>query len=199
VFRARQAPSNALQPDAPAESDAVLAEAARRNPAAFSPLYHRYVRQIYHFCYVRLGSQQAAEDATSEIFIKAMNSLHGYRGGSFPAWLFRIAHSVVVDAYRKSRHSVALDRAGNVASADPLPEDQAIAQSEAHRLRRVIYQLPEDQRIVIELGLAGWTTAQIADALGKQPGNVRIIRHRAMQRLKTLLDPPDDALREHQP
>lgn len=197
VFNARQQPSNTLQPDD--TSDAALVEAARRNPHAFSPLYHRYVTPLYRFCYVRLGNQQAAEDATSDIFIKALGSLHGFRGGSFPAWLFRIAHNVVVDAHRKRRPSVALDQAGNVASTDPLPEDQAVARTEADRLRRVIQTLPDDQRIVIELGLAGWTTAQIADALGKQPGNVRIIRHRAMQRLKTLLDPPDDAFREHHP
>jgi RNA polymerase sigma-70 factor, ECF subfamily len=177
----------------------MLAEAARRDPAAFSPLYHRYVRQIYRFCYVRLGNQQAAEDATSDIFLRAMGSLHGYRGGSFPAWLFRIAHNVVIDAHRKSRPAVALDQAGNLASADPSPEDQAVARSEAHRLRSNLDRLPEEQRIVIELGLAGWQTAQIADALGKRPGNVRIIRYRAMQRLQTLLDPPDDVFREHQP
>ena len=199
MFRARPAPSTTLQPDTPAEPDAVLVEAALRHPSAFSPLYHRYVRQIYRFCFVRLGNQQAAEDATSDIFLKAIGSLHTFRGGSFPAWLFRIAHNVVVDVYRKSRPALTLDQAGNVASADPSPEEQAVARTEAQRLRSNLQQLPEEQRIVIELGLAGWTTTQIADALGKRPGNVRVIRYRAMQRLKTLLDPPDDAFREHQP
>lgn len=98
VFRARREPSNALQPDTPAgdqESDAALVAVAQADPRAFSPLYHRYVRAIYRFCYVRLGNQQAAEDATSDIFLKALGNLNSFRGGTFPAWLFRIAHNVV--------------------------------------------------------------------------------------------------------
>lgn len=194
VFRARREPSNALQPDEP---DAALVAAALRDARAFSKLYHRYVGPIYRFCFVRLDNQQAAEDATSDIFLKALNNLPTFRGGTFPAWLFRIAHNVVVDAYRKQRPALTLDRAGDAASSDPSPEEQAIAHSEASRLRRVMTRLPDEQRLVLELDLAGWTGPQIADALGKSPGNIRVIRHRAMQRLKTLLDTTDAPPREH--
>lgn len=199
VFRARREPSNAVQPDTPAgdqESDAALVAVAQSDPRAFSPLYHRYVGPIYRFCYVRLSNQQAAEDATSDIFLKALGNLGSFRGGVFPAWLFRIAHNVVVDAYRKQRPSVTLDLAGNVASAGPSPEEQAIARSEADRLRDVLTQLPEEQRLILELDLAGWSGPQIADALGKRPGNIRVIRYRAMQRLKTILDPSNPSSRE---
>ena len=189
MFQARQEPSKALQAD---EQDATLVAAALQDSHAFSPLYRRYVGPIYRFCYVRLNDQQAAEDATSEIFLKALRNLTDFRGGTFPAWLFRIAHNVVIDAYRKQRPAVTLDRAGDVATSDPSPEDQVIARSEADRLRHALTRLSEEQRIVLELDLAGWTGPQIADVLDKSPGNVRIIRYRAMQRLKTLLGPTDE-------
>ena len=76
-------------------------------------------------CYNRLGDRQAAEDATSEAFLKALTHLPNYRSGSFAAWLYAIAHNVVIAHYRKERHSEPLDSAdvdsgcGRVA-ADPL-------------------------------------------------------------------------------
>ncbi len=200
MFRAGPGPSKALQANRQAdaaESDAALVAAAQANPRDFSALYHRYVERIYRFCYVRLANQQAAEDATSEVFLKVLGNLHRFRGGSFPAWLFRIAHNVVVDAYRKDQPSVTLDRAGDVATPDPSPEDQAVSQSETDRLHRALTQLPDEQRFVVELDLAGWSGLQIGEVLGKSPGNVRVIRYRAMQRMKTLLDPSDKPSREH--
>lgn len=198
VFQAHSGLSHTTQPDgAPdeMESDAALVAAAQVDTRAFSPLYHRYVERIYRFCHVRLGNQQAAEDATSEVFLKALGSLHRFRGGSFPAWLFRIAHNVVVDAWRKGRPAVTLDRAGDVATTDPSPEDQAVSRSETDRLRLALAQLPDEQRFVLELDLAGWSGAHIGEALGKSAGNVRVIRYRAMQRLKTLLGPSNEPSR----
>ena len=200
MFQAHSGLSNAIQPDCAPDnpgSDATLVAAAQADPRAFSPLYHRYVELIYRFCYVRLGNQQAAEDATSDVFLKALGNLHSSRGGTFPAWLFRIAHNVVVDAYRKGRPSVAIDRAGDLAASGPSPEDQAVSQSEADRLRRALAQLPDEQRFVVELDLAGWSGLQIGETLGKSAGNVRVIRYRAMQHLRTLLDPSGTPSREH--
>lgn len=197
MFQVGRGPSKALRASRPAdapEPDAALVAAAQSDPRAFGPLYHRYVERIYRYCFVRLGNRQAAEDATSDIFLKALGSLPSFRGGTFPAWLFRIAHNVVVDAYRKGHPALTLDQAGDVATTEPSPEDQAVARSQAERLRRELARLPDEQRAIIELDLAGWSGPQIAEALGKNTGNVRIIRYRAMQQLKTLLDPPT---REH--
>jgi RNA polymerase sigma-70 factor (ECF subfamily) len=80
--------------------DAVLVAAARANPQAFTLLYRRYLQPVHRYCYLRLGSQEAAEDATSEVFLKAMSSLEQYRGGAFGGWLLRIARNVVADHYR---------------------------------------------------------------------------------------------------
>lgn len=65
---------------------------ARHDRAAFAPLYERYLNDVYRYCHFRLGSREAAEDVTSLTFLKAMNSLGQFRGGSFRAWLFTIAH-----------------------------------------------------------------------------------------------------------
>jgi RNA polymerase sigma-70 factor, ECF subfamily len=80
--------------------DEVLVAAARLDPRAFDAVYDRYVGPVYRYCHVRLGRREAAEDATSAVFLKALAGLDGYRPGNFPAWLFRIAANVVTDARR---------------------------------------------------------------------------------------------------
>lgn len=81
-------------------SDEQLAARAQHDPNAFAPLYQRYVRPIYAFCFQRLGTRELAEDATSQTFVKALAALPGYRAGSFRAWLYTIAHNVVIDVHR---------------------------------------------------------------------------------------------------
>lgn len=105
--------------------DRLLVAAARADPRAFGPLYRRYVSPIYRYCYLRLGDREAAEDATNDVFIKALAGLGGLRGGTFAAWLFRIAHNVVVDSYRRHRPSVPVESALEL--ADPAPGVEAVA------------------------------------------------------------------------
>ena len=79
--------------------DAAVAR-AQRDPTAFAPLYLAYVDPVYRYCYRRLGSREAAEDATSLVFERALRSLASFRGGSFRGWLFTIAHNAVIDQLR---------------------------------------------------------------------------------------------------
>jgi len=86
-------------------SDALLLPAAQADPRAFAPLYERYVDRVYRYCLRRLGDEDEAADATSLIFTRALAALPRCQpssdaGGSFRAWLFTIAHRVVVDVYR---------------------------------------------------------------------------------------------------
>src|SRR3954453_21372769 len=115
-----------------------IVERARHDPPAFSPLYARYAASIYGYCYHRLGSQQAAEDATSIIFTKALTSLSGYRGPSCRAWLFGIAHHVVADTQRARGPDASLDAAATTIDASPSPEDLAVASDDRRHLRALL-------------------------------------------------------------
>ena len=83
-------------------------DAARDDLAQFAVIYERYVDRIYAYCACRVGIQDA-EDVTSQVFVKALGALGGYRGGSVAAWLFRIARSCVVDHLRYRRSPVSLE------------------------------------------------------------------------------------------
>ena len=168
--------------------------AARADPSAFGAVYERYVGAIYRYCHVRLGDRLAAEDATSEVFLKALAGLSSFRGDGFTAWLFRIAHNVVVDRYRRppiraaDLHPLLADgSAAEPLDPDPEPAEAIVAADEAATLRSAIEQLPSDQRAVIELQLAGWSGSEIGAALGRSADAVKMIRFRAVAKLRALL------------
>jgi DNA-directed RNA polymerase specialized sigma24 family protein len=84
-------------------TDDALVHLAKHQPAAFGPLYQRYVRPIYRYCFQRLGNRELAEDATSQVFVQAMAALPRYRADSFRGWLYTIARNVVIDLQRRRR------------------------------------------------------------------------------------------------
>jgi RNA polymerase sigma-70 factor, ECF subfamily len=167
--------------------DAELVAAARSDPAAFTPLYRRYFRPVYRYCYIRLGSHEAAEDATSDTFLKALTALGKYRNQGFAGWLFRIAHNTVVDAQRRQRPEVPFEQAGELADSAPTPEAASLERADYEDLHASLALLPAAQRTVLELQLAGLNSKQIGAAIGRGAGTVRMIRYRAFNQLRELI------------
>ena len=167
--------------------DAALVAAAKVNPRDFALLYERYVGPVYRYCYVQLGSRTAAEDVTSEVFLKALAGLHGFRGGSVAAWLLRIARNLVIDLHRRRRPTASLEAASERADPGMTPEAAAVARAEREALRVALDGLPDDQRAAVVLQLAGWSGEQVAAALGKTPQAVYMLRSRALARMQKSL------------
>lgn len=168
------------------DPDLALVAAAQANPRAFGPLFDRYHDTIYRFCFTRLGHRQAAEDATAETFLKAFANLEHFKPGVFLAWLYTIARHAVADAYRKDRPAESWDEHEERAAP---PEADGAGREPIDRvaLRAALAQLPADQRAVLELQLSGWAGPEIAAAVGKSHAAVKMLRFRAMERLRQLL------------
>lgn len=164
--------------------DVALVTAAQSDPAAFASLYAHYLQPVYRYCYRRLGTVAAAEDATSDIFVKVLVALPRYRAGSFRSWLFAIAHHVTADALRRQRTHEHLDAVNEPVDTRPTPEDLALA---AEGQRALLAHLAEDQRSVVELRLAGLTDVEVAETLGRSVSAVKTVQFRAIARLRRLL------------
>jgi RNA polymerase sigma-70 factor (ECF subfamily) len=167
--------------------EAVLVGLAKRDPHAFAPLYQRYVDPVYRYCYRRLSDPEAAADATSQVFAKALIGLAGCRETAFRSWLFAIAHNVLIDAYRARRPEAPLEAAAEVIDAGPTPEEAALAADDRRTIVLLLDRLTPDQRQVVELRLAGLNAEEIATALGRSRGSVDTAQCRALARLRTLL------------
>src|SRR5215213_7420744 len=167
--------------------EVALIALAQRDPAAFAPLYQEYLGPVYRYCYRRLGSREAAEDATGLVFERALRALPTFRGASFRAWLFTIAHNAVTDAYRRRGANPLLAEALEIADPAPPSEQIALLADEQRLLATALALLPADQRHVIELRLSGIPSIDVADILDRSPQAVRALQLRATRRLQALL------------
>lgn len=178
----------------PVIDDTELAERARRDPLAFEQLYLVYLDPVYRYCYRRLGNPEQAEDATSQVFLKAYAAIANHRAGKFRGWLFTIAHNVVIDIYRRQRPTRPIESIADPADSSASPEELSIAADDGRRLRAMLAELTDDQRNVIELRLAGLSGVEIADVLGRSHGSVKTIQFRAVARLRSIARTSTDIL-----
>ncbi len=156
----------------------------------FAALYRQYVGPVFRYCYYRLESREQAEDATSQIFLKALAALPSHRQrDSFRSWLFSIAHNVVTDLYRARRPVWPLSRIEDHPDGRVSLEDNALRSVERDEVHALLQLLPGDQRRVLELRLAGLSSSEIATVLGKKTGAVKVAQSRAIARLRFTLLP----------
>lgn len=174
----------------PKRTDEEWVAAALRDMRAFAPLYARYYLPVYTYCRIRLRSDPEAEDATSDAFMRAMQSLPTFRGASFRSWLFSIVANLVRNTVRDRRPAVPLPSGSEAEDLDPAvsPEGTALAGEETATVQHLLARLSPSQRAVVELRLAGLLTREIADVLGMTPDAVKVAQWRAFKRLRTWLE-----------
>ena len=174
------------------DDEARLVERAKRDPEAFGLLYERYVGQIYRYLYYRTGNHQDAEDLTARTFYRALEHLPRYqeRGLPFAAWLYRIAHNIVVNWQRDRRRRpvVALDHVV-MHAAEGDPQETVEEAEERERLLQAFYALPPDrQELLILKFVEGMTNAQIGTIMGRSEGAIKSLYHRTLLELKKHLE-----------
>jgi RNA polymerase sigma-70 factor (ECF subfamily) len=160
-----------------------LVERAKTDADAFGELYDHYFAQIYRFAFSRLRDQDAAEEVTQEVFMKALRAMPRYRptGHPFSAWLYQIAANAIADHYRQHRPASSLDAAIEVADAQLPVAERVVQSAEAARVWAAIDNLPEQQRTAMTLKLGeDLKLAQIAVVMGKSEGAVKLLIHRGM-------------------
>lgn len=179
------------------DEEALIRGSQQGDLDAFNRLVEAYQRQVYNLCLRMLASPEAAEDATQEAFIAAFRAVGRFRGGSFRAWLLRIAANACYDELRRRRARPALSldaprgegaAAFQVPDPGPLPEERAQRQELARLLQGALSALPPDQRLALILcDLQGLDYAEIAQATGTSLGTVKSRISRARSRLRRLL------------
>ena len=168
-------------------TDGQLVEQALADPAAFLEIFQRYRDPIFRDCHRSLGNRESAEDATQTTFMRAFAGLRSCKDrGRFHAWLFTIAHNVVIDIYRSSKPSSSIDWADDIVDNAASPEDLAIAATDLLYITTLLGKLPDMQREVVELRLQGLTDKEIASILGKSHDAIRAAQHRALVQLRSL-------------
>jgi RNA polymerase sigma-70 factor (ECF subfamily) len=174
-------------------------EEARPLPrdTALGSAFQENAAKIYSFIYAKVGNREAAEDLTSQVFLKAARWLAEDRSAdSIRSWLYTTARSTVVDYWREQSRwqSVPLDDPAVLLFCGTDGTEEV--RRTRSRALRVLEALPERERDVLRLRfLRGYTAAEIGRALGLTPGNVRVLQLRALRRAATQLADADGAPR----
>ncbi len=184
-----------MSPNGDAQSDRLIVDAARAgDEKAMSELYELYFPRVYRYILARTGNQYDAEDLAEEVFMRVLEAIDRFqwREAPFSAWLFRIAHNALISQRRKDSargRSAPLsdDLAGNSAGPDELVANRLVLNDVMTAAQR----LPEAQRQVIALRFAaGLSVAETARAMGKGEGNVKVIQHKAIAKLREWMGQP---------
>jgi RNA polymerase sigma-70 factor (ECF subfamily) len=180
-----------------ADDERLVSEAQGGSVRSFNLLVERYQTPLYNLCLRYTGDRQLAEDVTQEAFISAWRALDSFRGGSFKAWLFRIAVNESRDLHRRAsrRPSSSLDElleeglAGSLeADRSPGPEEAALSADTARTLERSLRRLPEEYRVVVLLSdVQGLSYDEVCTALSLPLGTVKSRLFRARAALRKLL------------
>ncbi len=154
------------------------------NGTVLGSAFRENAARIYSFIYAKVGNREAAEDLTSQVFLKATRWLAEDRSAdSIRSWLYTTARSTIVDYWREQSRfrSVPLDEV-----TDELfrgTDGPAEVRRTRERALRILDALPERESAVLRLRfLHGYTAGEIAGVLGLTAGNVRVMQLRALRR-----------------
>jgi RNA polymerase sigma-70 factor (ECF subfamily) len=166
-------------------------------PQDFEGWFHEYRDSVYRYVRFRVATREVAEDVTSEVFMKALRSIHRYDPeiASPKTWLLRIARNAVTDHLRALRRRgslhVSLDRVPDLVADAPSQEERMVRQERIQRLLNGTQTLRKaDQEILALRYGSGLDNGEIADHLGISNNAVAVRLHRALRRLKATVDGP---------
>jgi len=187
-----------------------LERAARGDESAWRTIVELYYARVFGLIKSHCGDPDLAEEITQSTFCTIASKLRGYdEQGKFESWLFRIGMNRLRDEMRRrKRHAATTDdqvlqgmaatpersAGGNDASAfGSLASDPETRE----KLKRALTRLSDSDQVTIHMRwIAGLSFARIAEVLGQPIGTVLARHHRALRKLKELLEMEGDAFGE---
>ena len=177
-------------------ADALLQRARQWDEKALAQVYDTYAPVIHRYVYRRTGHTDTAEEITAETFHRFLVALKQGGGPTeyLSAWLYRVAHNLIVDFYRRQpvQEPATLE---NVILADV---DRGVEhlerQMRVEQARAALRQLtPLQQQIITLRFLEELSNVEVARVVERTEGAVKALQHRALNSLRRLLEEEDEA------
>jgi RNA polymerase sigma-70 factor, ECF subfamily len=158
----------------------------------FEKVYDTYVKQIFRFIYLRTNNTQISEDINSETFLRFWKTIErGKIINNERAFLYAIARRIIIDYYRSKKYKVEVH-------VEEIPEERQYPNDEMveklyldQQINQIYTQLKkikkEYQEIIILRFVEDLEYDEIAEILGKKDTNIRVLVHRAIDKLKKII------------
>jgi len=164
----------------------------------FSKIYDQYINKIYRFIFLKVNSQEIAQDLTSETFLRGWEAFEKSQNPmtndqkieNIQAFLYKIARNLVTDHYRE-KGKTKIVSADYVKITDPRTnlEEKAVLSSDLDTIRLALTNLKENyQNVIIWHYLDDLSISEIAKILDKSEEATRVQLHRALKSLKNSID-----------
>jgi RNA polymerase sigma-70 factor (ECF subfamily) len=166
----------------------LVEQAQQGKREALEELYLLHFDRIYSYLHMNVGNRHDAEDLTTQVFVKMLESIGKFRWRSAPfsAWLFRIAHNLAMDHFRANKRWQPEEEV-----PEPDPGEGSAAEQEAlesigrQSMLELIQKLSHEQQQVLTLKFVfNFSNAEAATILDKTEGAVKSLQHRALVSLQ---------------
>lgn len=158
------------------------------NQRKFSKIYDAHVESIYRFIYIKVNSQDIAQDLTSEVFLKVWKSYQKQDIKNARAFLYTTARHTVIDYYRTNKNTISLESIADIEDSGQNVEKDEEISSNIALIQEKIKNLKEDyQNIIILRYVDDLSITEIAKILDKSKGAARTLLSRAIAELRKQL------------
>lgn len=170
----------------------LVVQAQKGDTASFGQIYELLLDDIYKYVYFKVRSEDA-HDICEDVFLKVWESIQSYREqekASFRSWVFKIAHNLIIDYYRKHKEIISLEEGGllEAVSQEQNPAQIADTTLTLDYLQKALRQLKEEhQQVIVLRFLNDMSYEEMTEIVGKTEGALRIVVHRALQELREIL------------
>lgn len=178
--------------------DSTIKIRVRNNPEAFSEVIDEYSEKLSR--YIQRSSnldEYEVDSLLQDIFVKTYRYINEYDDRySFSSWIYRIAHNMIIDSYRRSKsrpEKISIDDEDYISIINSLtdwanPHDDSISKDKRECVRTAISKLRKDYREVITLKcLEGCSFKDISDILKIPVWTASTLVNRARAELKTII------------
>ncbi|MDE2573590.1 MAG: sigma-70 family RNA polymerase sigma factor [bacterium] len=168
--------------------EGLLERIASGDAAAFSALYDRYAALVYGVAKRILRSPEQAQDVTQSVFLKVWSKPRLFTGGSFGAWVARVARNAALDILRSSAVRLREPEIPTTLAATGDLEEAVFAGVDRETVARAVRALPENERVPIEQAyFGGLTYREVAERMDAPLGTVKTRIRSGLQRLRGAL------------
>ena len=166
------------------------------DPQVIGAIYDRYFPEVYRYVRYRLNDEHAAEDITSDVFLRLLEAVQNRRGpqSNLKSWLLSTAAHVLTDHLRRAYRRPTETLPDDVMDHTAAPSDEFDRREQNRRFQLAYAQLTSEQQHVLALRFGqGYSLDETASVLQKNVNAVKALQFRALAALQRCLgEVPDD-------